>query len=155
GGKAESSDVVVIIPEGFNVWEIDQRLFDSGLLAKAGDFARIYKKDEGYLFPDTYRFDAGLKDSDDKSSNPGVIAQIMKNNFYAKVGVPDRDDVIIASMLEKEGRTENDMALISGIIAERMRRGMLLQIDATVAYGWCLKQFALNKFSKNCDPTQA
>jgi UPF0755 protein len=55
-------------------------------------------------------------------------------------------------MLEKEAKTSHDMALVAGIIYKRMEIGMLLQIDATVAYGWCLRSAGLGR---DCDVTQA
>ena len=42
--------------------------------------------------------------------------------------------VIVASMLEKEVRKAEDMALVAGIIYKRLKLGMPLQIDATVQY---------------------
>src|SRR3989344_5035895 len=55
GGKGASTDIVVFIPEGSNIWEIDKRLADVKLITE-GEFASAYGSREGYLFPDTYRF---------------------------------------------------------------------------------------------------
>lgn len=143
-GRSVSTDVVVLIPEGLNIWEIDERLAVAGLI-KEGDLAKNYPHKEGHLFPDTYRFapDASLKE----------IVDMMEKNFIAKTGVKSDIAIIVASMLEKEARAASDMALVSGIIQKRMDMGMLLQLDATVGYGWCLKRFS--QTGKNCDVTQA
>ncbi|OGN26148.1 MAG: hypothetical protein A3B17_02210 [Candidatus Yanofskybacteria bacterium RIFCSPLOWO2_01_FULL_45_72] len=53
-GVSALNDIVVTVPEGFNVWEIDKKLAERELI-REGDFARKYYKKEGYLFPDTYR----------------------------------------------------------------------------------------------------
>lgn len=142
-------DITVVIPEGSNLWEVDKRLADAGLITE-GEFARAYLHKEGRLFPDTYRFakEAALED---------IFSKIEENDTK-KVGV--RSDiggirgVIIASLLEKEAKQPEDMAIIAGIIEKRLELGMPLQVDASVAYGWCLKEFQ-RRPSRDCDVTRA
>jgi len=45
-----------------------------------------------------------------------------------------REIIIIASLVEEEALSDEERPLIAGIIEERLLRGMLLQIDATVLY---------------------
>ena len=145
-GQSESEDVEVTIPEGFNIWEVDKRFFESGLIV-LGDISDDYLHKEGYLFPDTYRFN--------KETLVQDIINTMEVNYYAK-GVTRGDEVvIIASLLEKEAKTKEDMELVAGIIYRRLKLGMLLQVDASVAYGWCLKQASLPGYRGFCDVTQA
>ena len=140
-GFAESDDMVIIIPEGFNVFDIDKRLADFRLIEE-GEFARKYYIDEGQFFPDTYR----LKE---EGETVDAIAQRMKNHLNLKFKDTSlvlsvlvfNDTIIRASILEKEARREEDMRLVAGIIENRLERGMFLQIDATVAYGACLRRF--------------
>ena len=47
------------------------------------------------------------------------------------------------------------MALVSGIIQKRLQLKMPLQIDATVAYGWCLRRWLPMSNNRTCDVTQA
>ncbi len=148
-GLAELSDVEVVIPEGSNLWEVDKRLTDAGLISE-GEFAGAYLHKEGYLFPDTYRFAQEAKLEDILSKIEDTYARKVAIRSDIGSGI----DVIIASMLEKEAKRSEDMAIISGIIRERLRRAMLLQIDATVAYGWCLKEFEFRP-SRDCDVTRA
>jgi UPF0755 protein len=143
-GLSESNDIQVFIPEGFNIWEVDKRFAATGLI-KEGDLAKGYAKEEGHLFPDTYRFAPGTPIEQ--------IVHIMESAYYTKAGIPSQTTLIIASMLEKEARTPEDMALVSGVIANRLKKGMALQLDATVGYGWCVKRFAVT--GKDCDVTQA
>ncbi|MEK7125234.1 MAG: endolytic transglycosylase MltG, partial [Patescibacteria group bacterium] len=145
GGKALSEDVGVFIPEGYNVWEIDERLALVGLI-KEGEFARRYHGQEGHFFPDTYRFSRGMSVQD--------IAERMENNFLRKAGYVGNEVLIIASLLEKEARREKDMGLVSGVIKNRLLRGMLLQIDASVIYGGCLRKYVATRFASNCDVTK-
>ncbi len=134
-GRAESDDLVVTIPEGFNVWEIDRELTEQGLIQR-GDFFKQAIFKEGFLFPDTYR----LKKRQSAQQIIDELILKMKINFDNKANEDTRDQVVVASLLEKEVRRSEDMALVAGIIYKRLRQGMPLQIDASVAYGACLEQ---------------
>ena len=141
GGRGSSTDISVFIPEGYNIWEIDQRLADSKLIVE-GQFARAYGSHEGYLFPDTYRFkpDSLLAEIEQKMELNG---QEKTKELIGGFSAPVRERVLtIASMIEKEARNESDMYLVSGVIANRIKQGMALAIDATVAYGACLRMFS-------------
>jgi len=92
---------------------------------------------EGYLFPDTYRIfpESGAK----------ALVRRMLSNFDTKLTSELRaeiktsgrsifDIVTMASIIEREVRSEEDMALVSGIFWKRLERGMGLQADSTVNY---------------------
>jgi len=145
-GLSEPEDIAVVVPEGFNIWEIDRRFFEAGLI-KQGQLAKEYQYKEGHLFPDTYRFEKEVSLQD--------IVSKMENNFFDKGTSKSDEIIIIASLLEKEARTKEDMKIVAGIIKKRLELKMPLQIDASVAYGWCLKQVAKPNLSEFCDVTQA
>lgn len=153
-GLAEPNDIIVTIPEGFNVWEIDKRLVGFGLIAE-GEFARKYQPQEGEFFPDTYRFNK-------EGETVDMIAEKMKNHLNLKFkefslvfsSLVLQDTLTKASILEKEARSEEDMRLVAGVIRNRLAKKMPLQIDATVSYGACLRRSIANNFSKNCDVSQ-
>jgi UPF0755 protein len=142
-GRGLSDDIEVTIPEGMNIWEVDAALTKGGLI-RAGQLRTQFSHKEGHLFPDTYRFakDATVQD----------IVDRMERNFMDKAKT--RSDIILitASMLEKEAKSAEDMALVAGIINRRLEIGMPLQLDATVGYGWCLR---VKGYSRDCDVTQA
>ena len=82
---------------------------------------------EGFLFPDKY------------AVSPDITAQeaieIMVQNFIFKVNIPfDYEDIIIASIVEREGYNSQDRPIIAGIIKKRLEEGWLLQTDATLLY---------------------
>lgn len=87
---------------------------------------------EGYLYPDTY-------DLPPLIGAKAVISRQLKN-FEKKVLplVPDdanrKKILTIASMVELEAAVPEDRSLIAGVIYNRLNKGMLLQIDATVLY---------------------
>ncbi|OGN14731.1 MAG: hypothetical protein A3J47_00935 [Candidatus Yanofskybacteria bacterium RIFCSPHIGHO2_02_FULL_43_22] len=157
-GFAESDDVVITIPEGFNIFDIDKRLAFVGL-TEEGEFAKKYQNDEGQFFPDTYRFKKEGETAD-------TVAQKMKNRLNLKfkdasivLNTPVFNDVLImASILEKEARREEDMRLVAGVIENRLARKMPLQIDATVSYGACLRYIEMSIYRnvnyKYCDVSQ-
>src|SRR3989344_2710913 len=72
GGFAEHDDVQVTIPEGMNIWEVDEVLAKSGLTHE-GQLAKSFIHKEGHLFPDTYRFD--------KDATIEDIVNKMEENF--------------------------------------------------------------------------
>jgi len=145
-GLAESDDIKLVIPEGSNIWDIDDEIVKAEL-AERGDFARQYYIREGKLFPDTYRLKKGASLTD--------IYNRLRDNYVQKSGNPDNFTLITASILEKEAKKPEDMAMIADIIYSRLEKGMLLQIDATVGYGWCLRLEIPDNFGHTCDVSQA
>lgn len=92
---------------------------------------------EGFLFPDTYYISPGTPIED--------VIDAMLLNFEDRVVEGLKDDlentemslyevITLASLLEKEVRDFEEKRLVAGIIKERMRREMRLQIDATISY---------------------
>lgn len=92
---------------------------------------------EGYLFPDTYRIfkDANVRD---------IVIKIL-DNFERKLTPQMREDiakqnksvydiVTMASIIEREVQTAEDMKIVSGIFENRLGIGMALQSDATLSY---------------------
>ncbi len=94
---------------------------------------------EGLLFPDTYQISA--------DESPGHVAQRMvdlmdlvlrQEDVVAKAypqGLTAYQVLIIASMIEKEAKVDEDRPKIARVILNRLALGMPLQIDATLLYG--------------------
>jgi UPF0755 protein len=147
-GKTEVS---VTIPEGYDLSDIANRLVSSGVIANAEDFYAVTGKPtapiiiapellkdypflvgapnlEGYLFPDTYRFYA--------ASAPRDVVTKMLDEFKTQTEKLDltRDQLILASIIEKEVAGADDRALVADIFLRRLKQGMPLQADSTVNY---------------------
>ncbi len=145
--QARGLDIWVTIPEGLRKDEIAQILASN--LSKGSN--TTFNKDaflvlttnseyittlgfpytltdlEGYLFPDKYAFAI-------EATTQEVITKLI-DNFKKKVGLNDTyEDIIIASMVEREGYTSEDRPMIADIIKRRNAEGWLLQIDATLLY---------------------
>lgn len=133
--------VSLTIPEGFSVYEIDERLAELGLM-KEGEFTSRAAPFEGYLFPDTYFvFNKGFSVED--------LIQKMQENFNQKIdeeikkkiaasGKSLGEIITMASILEKEVRARQDLAVVSGILWKRLAalpEAWPLQADATLLYG--------------------
>ena len=134
--------VTVVIPEGFTFYQVARRLEANGVCAaeafyaaaqtyQVQSFQAVYSKEscyflEGYLYPDTYEFYQG-----DKAE--AVLRKIL-NNYTVKSGMPDYQTLILASVIERETRSSEHMAMVSSVFHNRLRTGMRLQADATRAY---------------------
>ncbi|MBL7150142.1 MAG: endolytic transglycosylase MltG [Candidatus Pacebacteria bacterium] len=123
----EIAKIMVTIPEGFTVKQIEELL---GLKLPGTDL-------EGFLFPDTYQFPL-------KVSGEEVVKR-MRDNFEKKLTQDLREEiekqdktifeiVTMASLLEKEVKTKEDKRLVSGISWKRFKNNIPLQVDATITY---------------------
>ncbi len=126
----------VTIPEGLSNKEAAAVLAKSLSHFDAATFINEAADQEGYLFPDTYFFPENTSEAD-------VIAR-MKVNFEKKIKLfmPEveaskhslRDVLIMASILEKEVATDEDRAIVSGILWKRLDQSIPLQVDAPFMY---------------------
>ena len=153
-GEIVSNQTKVTFPEGTSAKEmadiLTQKGFDgNAFLSDVNSGSGVetnydFLKDrpaqanlEGFLFPDTYIFF--------KDAKPEDIASRMLLNFDEKLTPQMRSDiqsqgkniyqiVTMASILEKEVKTADDMKIASGIFWDRIGAGMPLQSDATIEY---------------------
>lgn len=97
----------------------------------------IKKAREGYMFPDTYLFP--------KDITPDQIVETMENNFDQKLtdeiknkfktqGLTQEQGIILASIVEREARSDEVRTKVAGILLKRYKIGMGLNADATVQY---------------------
>ena len=131
----EPNEITVTIPEGYTVKQIAEVFEKSNLFLKS-EFLNLHQIDEGYLFPDTYKFF--------KNTTPQKVAEKMKNNFDIKTAefLPElsrqkkslKDIIIMASIIEKEVPNPQDRKIVSGILWKRIERGIGLQVDASLMY---------------------
>lgn len=158
-GQTVSRDIKVTFPEGWTFEKMALRLTEKGL--PGAEFAELAKKPlpewrkrydflmslpvgaslEGYLFPDTYQF------APDATAE--TVITLMLDTFGKKLasipGLGSETDgsidlkrlhtfVIMASIIEEEGRTKEERDMISDVFWKRIKIGQALQSDATVNY---------------------
>lgn len=102
----------------------------------APEFLAAGQPYEGYLFPDTYFFppDASAKS----------MVAVMRANFanqtaalsdtVAASGQSLGDIVTMASLVEKEARSSEAKHMVAGILWNRIKKNMPLQVDAVFGY---------------------
>jgi UPF0755 protein len=128
--------VKITIPEGTTLSKIGDMCAQ-----KFPDFNKdVFMHDatnrEGYLFPDTYFFFA--------NATSGTVVETLAKNFDAKtreiksnadaLGKSWDDIVTMASLIEGEAAREEDRHIVSGILWNRLDKGMKLQVDAPFLY---------------------
>lgn len=128
--------VRITIPEGATVSDMaiiyERRLFKFD----ADNFLNLALDLEGYLYPDTYHFLPNVEEEE--------VIRVMSDNFNQHIsefeesieasGYSLHEIITLASIIEKEAWKEHDRQLISGVLHNRLNRGMLLQVDATFTY---------------------
>ena len=151
GGKTGET---LTVPEGLTARQISQRVADAcGVPAdafyeqtkKASAYAADYPFTsgayddslEGYLFPKTYTVPADASADD--------VVRMMLDQYseefsavdmaYAKSKNLDAHDVLVlASIVEKESRSQDDMDDIAAVFYNRLHAGMALGSDVTTYY---------------------
>ena len=134
---SDTQDAWVTLKEGWRSEEMAQEL--SGKLHSTFDsdaFIQLAKPVEGKLFPDTYLL------SKDMTAD-GVFSKLTREfeEKYQKAletdgpGVlPKKETIVLASLIEREGRGERDSRVVAGILKNRLDLKMPLQVDATLQY---------------------
>lgn len=151
-GQVIPLDIKLTFPEGFTIAQIADRLTEAGLPGKdvlsmaispedhwRSDFsflAELPKQAslEGFLFPDTYRFD--------RKADAASIIKIFLSNFErkaypllrAKTEKEAYESLILASIVETEVRSDHDRALVADLFLRRLAEEHPLQSDATIQY---------------------
>jgi UPF0755 protein len=137
-------DTWVTIPEGLRSEEIAE-ILQREIPTYDPSWVATLKAEEGYLFPDTFFVYP--------SATPEQLVAMMQKLFTQKTatlftGMNDAEvakTVILASLLEREARGDDERAVIAGILVKRLSLGMRLQVDATVAYANGISEQELTK----------
>jgi UPF0755 protein len=94
---------------------------------------------EGQFLPDTYSFPDGTRDvALLRWANTALQSELdtaWANRADNGAIRSAYEGLILASIIEKETALTSERGLISGVMHERLRRGMRLQTDPTVIYG--------------------
>jgi UPF0755 protein len=143
--KGDVYTLTLVIPEGYNIFDIAQAVANAGLGSSA-DFLAAERQHteliaqwepgasslEGYLFPDTYKFS--------RHATPVQMLSAMVKRFgqmAAKLGIAGTDAasmVTMASLIEKEVHVDAERPMVAGVFENRLAAGMPLQTDPAVIY---------------------
>lgn len=133
-------EATVVIPEGSNVYDIDQALAARRVTPK-GEFAAFALREglEGKLFPDTYRFYFDSTPEAAAARMTEIFADRVLPLFAESDSEELRETLILASILEREVPEFEDQRIVAGLLLKRLEAGMPLQVDASVCYAKRLK----------------
>lgn len=135
--------------EGWNIRQVRQAIAsqaqlkkDGAALADAELLARIGAVEshpEGLFFPDTYLFSKGSSDLEVLRRAYRIMHKHLAREWETRdPGLPYRspyEALIMASVIEKETGRASERSAIAGTLVNRLRLGMLLQVDPSVIYG--------------------
>jgi UPF0755 protein len=137
--------VAVTVPEGANIFDIATRLEQAGIGTRQqfldaqpqltdliADLDPAARSLEGYLFPDTYRFQ--------RKATPLQVATTMVRRFRvvaAELGLRENVHgvVTLASLVERETAISSERPLVASVFENRLARHMPLMTDPSVIYG--------------------
>ncbi len=126
-------DIWVTVPEGLRAEEIAEILSEK-IPTYDPTWDTVLAEHEGYLFPDTYLIP--------RDATVESVVDIMQNTFYKKVEAMGltptssnlKNTIIMASLIERESRVDEEKPLIASVIQNRIDADMPLGIDATLQY---------------------
>ncbi len=143
---ANKLEISVRIPEGSNLTRamsilaegtgIDREEFEAAIADPSQfDVPAEAPSLEGYLFPAVYTFEP---DDDAVSVINTLVARTFQSLDAAGAPVEDRHRVLtIASLIQREaGPVKEDFYKVSRVIQNRLDKGMRLEFDSTVHYGY-------------------
>lgn len=150
--KGDVYTVTVVVPEGFNIFDIAGAVAAAGLDSRE-DFLRAEQEHteliaewvptgraaslEGYLFPDTYKFG--------RHATAAQMLTAMVRRFgqeVARLGMARGQvarTVTMASLVEKEVHIDAERPEVASVFENRLAAGMPLQTDPAVIYASLLR----------------
>ena len=149
-GSGKIIEYEITVVEGDSLIEIGKKLASNKIMSsedfKALATSRVFLDSfnidgpslEGYLYPQTYKFPKGAK--------PASVLKLMVNKLREefnselqdraeKIGWSENQVLALASIIEREAKTDEERPLISAVYHNRLKKGMPLQADPTAIYG--------------------
>lgn len=126
--KKGPTEILITIPEGLRREEVAERY--KVALKKdesfVNEFLQLTNGKEGYLYPESYLFP--------KDASASQIVNRMLKTFDSKVKDVTFEQLIMASLLERETFSDSEKSIVAGILYKRIENGWPLQVDATLQY---------------------
>ncbi|MEK9784858.1 MAG: endolytic transglycosylase MltG [Gammaproteobacteria bacterium] len=148
-GRGEIFQRRVTILEGFTYYQLLERLQKAQRLARVLEntpaedihaaIGHPYGTLEGSFYPDTYHYGAGDSDLELLARASQKMRQEREAAWSVRAADLAIDSpyqaLILASIIQKEAMRVEEMPVISGVLHNRLKLGMRLQVDPTVIYG--------------------
>lgn len=119
--NGRDEEVRLTIPEGYRIEQIAEA---AGLPLQ--EFRIAAQGFEGQLFPDTYFIKRDITSKE--------LVEIMNKNYLKKVSGSNSRILILASLIERETKHQEEKPIVAGIIEKRLVAGWPLELDATIQY---------------------
>lgn len=154
-GGAQKEYVMFTVPEGYSIEMIAKKLETEGICAEA-DFLQAVELDydywflenipddetikyklQGFLFPETYAVTEDMTAEDIVDVMLAQFDKCFTDEMKERMNVLDKDIFTIvteASIIEREAKVDEERAMISGVIQNRLEIGMKLQMCPTALY---------------------
>ncbi len=149
-GDVRAYDFTVI--EGWNIEDIAKALVGRPFIANddmPAEFRRLARDKslmdelgilgapsfEGFLFPDTYRFDYPLSARDFIRRLVSRFDEVWRSISSGGDGRSKNEIVTLASIVEKETGIPSERPLVAGVFMNRLSKGIAIQSDPTIIYG--------------------
>ncbi len=155
--------VKVVIPEGFNVFDIAIRLEENNICSMAEFLEACKSKDgydyqwlsdipnndliayelEGFLFPATYDFGENTPAKDIVNAMLDTFDSKINDDMLAFCNANDMtlyELINLASIVQEEALTESSAGNIASVFFNRLDKGMKLQSDVTYFYAASLRE---------------
>lgn len=150
-----TSDQWVTIIEGLRQEQIGVVFIKNGFVINPQEWQEKVVNDrlEGKIFPDSYLFP--------KDADLETILGIIEKNFQKRVALGLKEEIeksefkleevlVLASILEREAKTELDRKIVAGILIKRLKNDWPLQVDASVQYAVASVN-CKNSYDLDCD----
>ncbi len=147
-GKIIEYEITIV--EGDSLLEISEKLAAKNFVA-ADAFNTLAREEsmldslkinspsiEGYLFPQTYKLSKGARPGDIIRLMVGKLRESYTDEIKSRmqqIGWSENDILTLASIIEKEARTDEERPIISAVYHNRLKMDMPLQADPTAIYG--------------------
>jgi UPF0755 protein len=139
----------VVIPEGYNMFDIAQAIQNAGL-GSSQDFLAVATSDislvsdiapgattlEGYLFPNTYDF---MRTQTMEEMAGAMVKQFRQVAREIGLTADVERTVTLASIMEKETAVPEERPKVASVYYNRMAQKVALQADPSVIYAELLK----------------
>lgn len=155
GGENNKNATKFTIPEGYELKQMAKKLSDENLVDEARFLDLVSKKEnfeadyeflkeipagqslEGFLFPSTYEVFVNASEEDIIKKMLDEFGRVYKNEIkdnLESTGLDLNELVTLASIVEREGKLDEERPIMAGVFYNRIDQGMMLQSCATVQY---------------------
>ena len=135
GGSATTAAGQLLVKEGTTFFNQLAKKYPQ-LLSSAANAKGVRYRLEGYLFPATYNVGAGETVKDLVDAMVAKTDSVMQSYYKSikKQQYTVQEVMTLASLVEREGVTQDDRRKIAGVFLNRIDAGMPLQSDISVMY---------------------